>query len=50
MNNNSIIGNTYNYLTVLRRVGDHVTSGGNKFLLMSVNVFAEDIRLLLPLN
>ena len=31
MNNNSIIGNTYNYLTVLRRVGDHVTSGGNKF-------------------
>lgn len=31
MNNNSIIGNTYNYLTVLRRVGDHVTFGGNKF-------------------
>lgn len=23
MNNNSIIGNTYKYLTVLRRVGDH---------------------------
>lgn len=31
MNNNSIIGNTYNYLTVLRRVDDHITSGGNKF-------------------
>lgn len=31
MNNSSIIGNTYNYLTVLRRVDDHVSSGSNKF-------------------
>lgn len=31
MDNSSIVGKTYNYLTVLRRVDDHITSGGNKF-------------------
>lgn len=29
--NSSIIGKKFNHLTVLRRVSDHVSSGGNKF-------------------